>query len=454
MKQRMSSIQTIDTLLTHISFGAYQKRLLALCALGYFAVCAELLVLVFVAQGVQDEFNISRTTFSWLPFAGTVSNFAGGLLFGVAGDVYGRQGPFIISVLLTGISGLTSAFAPSFITLVFLRSVMSFGLGGITAIDFVLFLETTPSQERGRFNVGITAGGSLGVIGVAALAWYIQGDWRTLMAIVALPSFLVAGVRLKVTEESPRYLLSQGRIQEAAEIIKRIAQVNGMPHLIIELDTLYYDPVLCMMTEEKEVKALSFRETLRNSPKLRNTTIALSFVWLFQFWGYWGMTIYLPTYLTRIGVNFYQSFMVMVSMQLPALALLSYFIDRVGRLTCLRICAFASAIIVAIFAVLDTSSWIFTVLAMFLYAAICPIFAILFTYSPELYSTQLRSTAMGLLNAVSCIPGLTAPFISSWLLTLPQQTWLYPIVWASCFALVFLFSFALHTETSTKTLDS
>lgn len=66
--------------------GTFQRRLLFLCGMGYFAVCAELLVLVFISDSVQREWTLSRAEYAWLPILSTLSSYVlrfDGFVFGL-----------------------------------------------------------------------------------------------------------------------------------------------------------------------------------------------------------------------------------------------------------------------------------------------------------------------------------------------------------------------------------
>lgn len=440
---------SIDQVLEQIgSVGKFQHRLLLLCGCGYFAVCAELLVFVLVADPVQQEFEISRHTYSWLPFTATVCSFIGGSIFGVWADIRGRQFPFIVSVCAAAIAGLASAFAPSWPWLLFLRGVTALSVGGITAIDFVLFLECAPAESRGKFTVSITAYGAFGVLLVAGSGWVLipTYGWRYLAAAMSIPSFIVGIIRFFVTEESPRFLLMAGRTSDAALVLRRIAQINGFSDF--QLRSSHLQQPLISDTPQHGFKKLFSKEYKR-------TTLLAIAIWFFHFSGYWGITMYLPAYLAQMNANQYGIFMLMVAAEIPGLLLLMYCIDRksCGRLGSLRWFTFAAAVSTAAFAMCQKDTMFMAFLAMMVYFFTIPVFAVLFTYTPELYPTQRRTTAMALMNTVSSIPGMFIPFVSATLLSL-EPKWIYPATWASCFAIAAVISLFLTIETAHQPLDN
>jgi len=64
-----------------------------------------------------------------------------------------------------------------------------------------------------------------GYLAALALALLINSNWRLLLAIYTLPSLFVFTYKF-IVPESPRWLVSQGRSEEAIEILKTTAKVN------------------------------------------------------------------------------------------------------------------------------------------------------------------------------------------------------------------------------------
>merc|ERR550532_4006959 len=70
----------VSTLIDSWSFGFYQLVLLILCAAGYFAVCADLLLMVYIQPSLQTSFDISNLQFAFLAFAITMSGNLGSIV--------------------------------------------------------------------------------------------------------------------------------------------------------------------------------------------------------------------------------------------------------------------------------------------------------------------------------------------------------------------------------------
>lgn len=115
---------------------------------------------------------------------------------------------------------------------------MVYRLGGSGPVIWSYFAEFQPKSKRGSMLSFMAAFWTLGNLFVAGLAWliipraigfttpyFIYNSWRIFLLICALPSFIVAAL-LFFLPESPKFLLSRGRTEEAMEIFREIYRIN------------------------------------------------------------------------------------------------------------------------------------------------------------------------------------------------------------------------------------
>lgn len=147
--------------------------------------------------------------------------------FGSISDAVGRRKGFLVSASLLGIAGIASAAAPSFISLLLLRTIVGAALGG-TPIAVTLFSEFLPTARRGSLVLLLQACWTIGTIGTALLAWAVLPTlgWRWLLIIAAIPMFILLS-GYPWLPESPHWLMAQGRVREAMAVLDHVAQVNG-----------------------------------------------------------------------------------------------------------------------------------------------------------------------------------------------------------------------------------
>ncbi|KAK3125430.1 hypothetical protein QOZ80_7BG0604820 [Eleusine coracana subsp. coracana] len=203
---------TTDEALSRLGFGRFQALVLGFLGTGWIAEAMEIMLLSFIGPSVKEEWGLSggeEGLVTSVLFAGTlVGAFTGGL----ASDRYGRRVAFLVTALVTSISGFLCAFSPNYMSLLALRFVVGLGLGASHVLP-TWFLEFVPAESRGSWMAVFTCFWTVGTVLVALLAWAtlpILG-WRWLLALSSLPCFIVLFF-FGLIPESPRYLCSRVRL--------------------------------------------------------------------------------------------------------------------------------------------------------------------------------------------------------------------------------------------------
>ncbi|XP_065066141.1 putative transporter svop-1 isoform X2 [Rhopilema esculentum] len=441
---------TINEAISLLGIGKAQYLLLLLTAGGYFAFCTELLVFVFLQDAIAKEWKISDETFALLPLSTSITSVVGGFVFAFFSDRKGRRLPYAISLGIACFFAVASAFAPNFWSFVLLRSLGSFGGAGMFSIIFVYLLEFLPTKGRGKFMVIANIGGSLGVAYTAGLAWILipRQSLFLFLILCAVPLLILFLIRFGINVESPRFLLSVGEKEQAIRVLEWVSIQNKA---VGKLDGFRIACVDEVSGLKKETSRCNFGIFSR---EVIVQTFQLSFIWLWQSYGYWGVTSFYPKYLSQYGVPSFFIMFMNICAQLPGSFMAILLIDnqKFGRLHTMQCFSFCS-VVVLFLAVFLRDQISISVLSVATYFFIAPIYAVLQTYIPECYPTSMRSTIMSLLNLISTIPGTTAAFIGAELLSLHKH-WLYPCVWGTVFALQFLLSLTLRKETAQLSLEN
>lgn len=221
---------TMDEVVEEIGFGKFHWQLVFLCGVGYFAEITELVVVSFVAPSIQKTMGLSNFQYGLLGSSSFVGMAVGALFWGYISDHYGRQISFSLTVWLTFFGGALSALSPNYAILLFLRFTAAFGIGGMLPVDYTVFLEFLPKEERGSNIVMVDAIGVVPALTLSAtIAWYFSGSdevqWRWVLAISSIPVGIMAVLRRHVPE-SPRYHLARGDTGLAQDIVQQVADTN------------------------------------------------------------------------------------------------------------------------------------------------------------------------------------------------------------------------------------
>ncbi|ELU17167.1 hypothetical protein CAPTEDRAFT_222145 [Capitella teleta] len=148
----------------------------------------------------------------------------GALCFGQMSDLAGRKKPYFLAYSFLIFSGFGSAFATSWKVYAFCRFLVGLGFGALMVVNCVFPLEFV--GRRWRTVCGTVGFWAIGQLVLALMANYIK-HWRYLT--------MASSISVKVMcffsfiPESPRWLIQQGRYEEAGEILENIARKNNRP---------------------------------------------------------------------------------------------------------------------------------------------------------------------------------------------------------------------------------
>src|SRR5246127_1919062 len=182
-----------------------------LAALGGWALDAlDFFVFVFSLKAISGEFHTDVKAVSEGIFLTLACRPFGALVFGWLAEKYGRRPVLMLNVVSYSVVQLATALAPNLATLLALRAVFGFAMGGEWGVGAALAFETLPAKGRGFFSGLLQEGYVVGYLMAALLygALFQFIGWRGMFMIGALPAVVVIFILRKV-EESPAWV--QGR---------------------------------------------------------------------------------------------------------------------------------------------------------------------------------------------------------------------------------------------------
>ena len=378
----------------------FHVTVLIVAALSLFFDTLDTVVTGFSFAAFRTEWNLGASALGINAAIGLAGYLAGSLLVGFAADRWGRKAVMTWSLALYSLFSAARALSPGIEAFAILNFFTWLFVGMESCVVPPYLAELWPSRLRGRFNGWMMGFFALGIAlsPVWALIFLPTLGWRWTLALTA-PFALLIGIMRRVLPESPRWLLSQGRDIEAeavvADIERRVAATTG--------GTL---PPLQSMPALLPARKVDRREIVARG--VLPLTLMLWLVWFTEYGVLYTFQSVLPTLLALDGftvVRSTQFSVVIFSGFIPGYVLAGYLLDLVGRKVWLIVCFTGIGLSGTLFGFAGTGSEImacawFT--AFFLGSGSTSIY----TYTPELYPTEIRTTAMGMASAMGRAGGI------------------------------------------------
>ncbi|HEY0571937.1 MAG TPA: MFS transporter [Enterovirga sp.] len=258
---------------------------------------------------------------------------------GVISDRYGRRVSFQINLLIFGLGSLASAFAPSMTWLIALRFITCIGLGAEVVVASSTLMEFMPTRLRGRQVAVISLTSSLGALAANAAGYFIipSFGWQWMFVLAAVGALVVWFLR-QALPESPRWLESKGRYEEAERVVRMI---EGGRHQTCA-------PIGTSVPEAKpEVSSL----VLFSKPVIRRTLLAVALNLAIQV-STWIVTGWVPSFLIAQGLTVSSSLGIASLMSLGSLFgtfVAIAVVERIGRKTAIITALLLGAVFAAVF---------------------------------------------------------------------------------------------------------
>ncbi|CAJ1973109.1 unnamed protein product, partial [Sphenostylis stenocarpa] len=160
---------------------------------------------------------------------------------GPISDWLGRRPMLIISSVLYFLGGLVMLWSPNVYVLCLARLLDGFGIGLAVTLVPVYISETAPSEIRGSLNTLPQFSGSGGMFlsycMVFGMSLTPSPSWRLMLGVLSIPSLLYFALTIFFLPESPRWLVSKGKMLQAKKVLQRLRgreDVSGEMALLVE----------------------------------------------------------------------------------------------------------------------------------------------------------------------------------------------------------------------------
>ena len=227
------------------------------------------------------------------------SVFFGGVLFGVlaagyTSDRFGRRKSLIPIAIAMAATGAITAAMPSIETFLVLRFLQGLTATAFYTVHFVLCMEIIGGKWQTIIGISFVYPWVISWF-LLALAAYFVSNWRYLLLVLYLPAI---GLHLLcfLLPESPKWLLVNGRVDEAEKIVRKAVKKNGKK-------TLADDWHLHSVVKEDTSSKGNILDLFKTSNMAKKTLI-LYINWFANSFVYYGLTLNSSNLGGTIMINF------------------------------------------------------------------------------------------------------------------------------------------------------
>lgn len=418
----------------------FQRKVTLLSAGGTFLDGFDLTIVAVALPSIIAQWHLGATDRSLVVSSAIIGSFVGAVWLGRLTDRFGRKAMYVVDLLAFVVFALLTAFAQNAWQLILFRFLLGVGIGADYPISATLVAEFSSRHKRGRQGTFLAAMWFVGAVAayVVGLACLPLGPnaWRYMLGVGAVFALIIFYFRMTLPE-SPRWLQSKGRHEEARAILREVTGED----VVVSTQAASHGSLGDLFTRKM----------------LRRTVFVLGF-WFCYATAYYGIAMYTPT----IIAPFSHGSQVLTIVGAGGVAILGMIgsiiginlVDRWGRrpLLITSFSGLALALLVLASNTTPTFGFLVTLFSVAVLFANSGAGILNFVYPTELFPTNIRAGASGLATSVSRIGSIMG------VLVFPN----FVAWWGAAAALWFFFSIAfaglvisacLAPETRNMTLE-
>lgn len=428
-----------------IGMGWYQWQLFIMVGFGWASDNLWPIVTSLIFTPIANEFHPSRPPL--LSLSQNIGLLAGAIFWGFGCDIFGRKLAFTLTLGVTAVFGMAAAGAPNFAGIGVFAALWSFGVGGNLPVDSAIFLEFLPASHQYLLTI-LSIDWALAQLIATLIAWPLLGNltceqdaacrkgdnmgWRYFvitMGGLTLLMFLIRFLCFTIFE-SPKYLMGKVNDEEAVRVVHEVARRNGKTSSLTVADLKACEPEgyvhktnVVADAVKRRLEDVKFERvrTLFSTKRLALSTGMIMAVWAFIGLGYPLYNAFIPYIQAIKGAEFgdgstyltYRNSLIIAAIGVPGALLGGYLVElpRLGRKGTLSL----STILTGVFLYCSTTALNSAALLGWQCAFnFCSniMYAVLYSFTPELFPTPERGTGNALTATCNRIFGIMAPIIA------------------------------------------
>ncbi|XP_070567165.1 organic cation transporter protein-like [Ptychodera flava] len=336
----------------------------------------------------------------------------GNVVIGIVVDRFGRRTLIVACGIIFSICEVIASFSPNYIVFCVLRFLVGFWGAGVWLGCFVYVTELVGPSKRVLVGMINAASFGVGYLLMVLLAYFIR-EWWLLQLIVSLPAILLF-TYWWLLPESPRWLISVGKMEEAEEIIRNMGRVNGveLPEKISDQSWNPRKQNVDKVHSNGDADDLSQNGVLDlfRLPSMRTMHLILCFIWFVHALVYTGISLNT----SNLGGNDYISAAISAAVEIPAAVLTFFFVEspRLGRrrsMVVMMTFGGCACLVTPFMPSCGNVIWAGILILMLGKMSILMAYNTISVYANELYPTPLRSSGVGMCAMVGHVGSILSP---------------------------------------------
>jgi len=444
-----SSYRHIVARIERLPVCSWHNKMRAIFGTAWFFDAFDSLAIAYVLPVLIGMWKLDPGQIGQLIAIGFAGQLIGSIGAGWLAERWGRIPTAILTLLIFTIMSFACAFAWSYQSLFWFRFIQGLGLGGEVPIMAAYVNEFAKAGRRGRFSLEIQILFAIGLPAVALVGVYVVPNWgwQWMFIIGAIPALIAFPLRT-LLPESPRWLASRGRFEEADRSLKKIEDIALADGKAL--------PALPANLPEVVAQKTRFADLFKGIYLKR--TITLWCIWICTYIITYGLTTWAPSlFRTVYKLPLQQSLvygLALTGTGLVGAILCMFLIDPVGRKKLFMAGLFIGSLPLLAFGFHPetTAPQVLTIVcSSFLFITILALG--LATYTAESYPNQLRALGGGVAGAWQRGASMLGPLLVGFIIPRGGPDMVFVVF--GCFALAGAIIMALFAhETRGKVLEN
>ena len=390
------TLEQVSDRLDRLPTSRFHARILVVSALSLLFDTLDATVTGFVLASLRTIWKFDVKTVGLISAIGLSGYLLGAFFSGFIADRVGRKKTILFTLIFYSIFSAARGLSDNVATLALLNFLTWIFIGAESSTVPPYLAELWPARIRGKL-----VGWMMGFFGfgialspVWALLIIPNLGWRWALLLTA-PFALIGGMIRSSLPESPRWLIKTGRVAEAESVLgwieEEVERATAAP---------LPPPIVRMQISEDSTRPLVRPRDLL-SPVYRRITFMLWAAWFAEFGVHYAFQTFVPTILTAEGYSIATSFryaVVIYGAVIPGYILGGQVVEWLDRKYSILLSFAATAVFQTLFGLSKGPREIM------LFGGLTAFFLALgstslYTYTPELYPTEVRATGMGIASA-------------------------------------------------------